>query len=61
VQSIADMISHMTRVTRLTTLTSLDTAGMTILDLRGSASPGAESDPGSPPPAPAPGEPPRPL
>jgi signal transduction histidine kinase len=61
VQSIADMISHMTRVTRLTTLTSLDTAGMTILDLRGSASPAAESDPGSPPPAPAPGEPPRPL
>jgi hypothetical protein len=55
------MISHMTRVTRLTTLTSLDTAGMTILDLRGSASPAAESDPGSPPPAPAPGEPPRPL
>lgn len=61
VQSIADMISHMTRVTRLTTLTSLDTAGMTILDLRGSASPAAESDPGSPPPAPGPGEPPRPL
>jgi PAS domain S-box-containing protein len=61
VQSITEMISHMTRVTRLTTLTSLDTAGMTILDLRGSSSPSAGSDPAAPPSAPGPGEPPRPL
>lgn len=58
VQSITEMISHMTRVTRLTTLTSLDTAGMSILDLRGSSQP-AESEAAASPPAP--GEPPRPL
>jgi PAS domain S-box-containing protein len=57
VQSIADMITHMTRVTRLTTLTSLDTAGMTILDLRGSST--GEPDPAVTPPVSGPGEPPR--
>ncbi len=63
VQSIAEMISHMTRVTRLSTLTSLDTAGMSILDLRGSSRPPESegtSAPAAAPPA-APGEPPRPL
>ena len=63
VQSIAEMISHMTRITRLTTLTSLDTAGMSILDLRGSSqAPGSEdaSEPAATPPA-APGESPSPL
>jgi PAS domain S-box-containing protein len=61
VQSIADMVSHMARITRLAPLAHLDTAGVPILDLRGS------SQPAEPTPAltlesgPAPGEPPRPL
>jgi signal transduction histidine kinase len=53
VQSIAEMVSHMTRVTRLAPLAHLDTAGVRILDLRGSSAPVE--------PGPAPGEPPRPL
>jgi PAS domain S-box-containing protein len=59
VQSIADMISHMTRITRLAPLAHLDTAGMPILDLRGSsqaAEPAPAAEPGK-----LPGEPPRPL
>lgn len=51
VQSIAEMVSHMARVTRLAPLAHLDTAGVPVLDLRGSSEP-AE---------PAPKEPPRPL
>jgi PAS domain S-box-containing protein len=59
VQTIADMISHMTRITRLSALSHLDTAGVPILDLRSSSQP-AEPAPG-PEPDRAPGEPPRPL
>jgi len=51
VQSIAEMVSHMARVTRLAPLAHLDTAGVPVLDLRGS----------SEPVEPAPKEPPRPL
>jgi signal transduction histidine kinase len=39
VQIIAEMGSHMTRVTRLAPLAHLDTAGVPILDLRGSSEP----------------------
>ena len=59
VQTIADMINHMTRITRLSALSHLDTAGVPILDLR-SSSQAAEPAPG-PGPDRAPGEPPRPL
>jgi len=59
VQTIADMISHMTRITRLSALSHLDTAGVPILDLRSSSQP-AEPAPG-PEPDRAPGELPRPL
>ena len=61
VQTIAEMISDMTRITRLTPLTHLDTAGIQILDLRRSSQ-AAEPDPApvSEPRA-ASGEPPRPL
>jgi PAS domain S-box-containing protein len=59
VQTIADMINHMTRITRLSALSHLDTAGVPILDLR-SSSQAAEPAPG-PEPDRAPGEPPRPL
>ena len=67
VQSIADMISHMTRITRLTPLSHLDTGGVQILDLRSSSQP-TEPAPGTAPPASTaatpdrpPGEPTRPL
>ena len=61
VQSIAEMVSHMTRVTRLAPLAHLDTAGVPILDLRGSSE-SAEPTPAlTREPGPAPGEPPRPL
>jgi hypothetical protein len=61
VQSIADMINHMTRITRLTPLAHLDTAGVPILDLRRSSqaaepAPAPDAEPGK-----TPGEPPRPL
>ena len=59
VQTIADMINHMTRITRLSTLSHLDTVGVPILDLR-SSSQAPEPVPG-PEPDRAPGEPPRPL
>jgi PAS domain S-box-containing protein len=63
VQTIADMINHMTRITRLSALSHLDTAGVPILDLR-SSSQAPEPVPGpapGPEPDRAPGEPPRPL
>ena len=59
VQTIAEMINHMTRITRLSALSHLDTAGVPILDLR-SSSQAAEPAPGLEPDR-APGEPPRPL
>jgi PAS domain S-box-containing protein len=63
VQSIADMISHMTRITRLTPLSHLDTGGIQILDLRGSSAPAEPAPPAAPAPTRErpPGEPTRPL
>lgn len=61
VQSIADMIGHMTRITRLAPLAHLDTAGVPILDLRASSEPAEPTKALTPEPGPAPGEPPRPL
>ncbi len=61
VQSIADMVSHMARITRLAPLAHLDTAGVPILDLRGSSQPAEPASALTPGPGPAPGEPPRPL
>lgn len=61
VQSIADMVSHMARITRLAPLAHLDTAGVPILDLRGSSQPAEPTPVLTPEPGPVPGEPPRPL
>jgi len=61
VASIADMISHMTRITRLAPLAHLDTAGVPILDRRGSSQPAEPTPALSPEPERAPEEPPRPL
>ena len=61
VQSIAEMVSHMARITRLAPLAHLDTAGIPILDLRGSSAPTESSPAVTPDPGPAPKEPPRPL
>ena len=61
VQSIADMVSHMARITRLAPLAHLDTAGVPILDLRGSSQPAEPASALTPGPGPAPGESPRPL
>ena len=61
VQSIAEMVSHMARITRLAPLAHLDTAGVPILDLRGSSQPAEPTPAHAPEPGPAPGEPPRPL
>jgi PAS domain S-box-containing protein len=61
VQSIADMINHMTRITRLTPLAHLDTAGVPILDLRGSSQAAEPAPAPDPEPGKTPGEPPRPL
>jgi PAS domain S-box-containing protein len=61
VQSIAEMVSHMARITRLAPLAHLDTAGVPILDLRGSSQPAEPTPAHAPEPGPAPGELPRPL
>ena len=61
VQNIAEMVSHMARITRLAPLAHLDTAGVPILDLRGSSEPAESSPAVTPEPGPAPKEPPRPL
>lgn len=61
VQTIADMINHMTRITRLTALSRLDTAGVPILDLRDSGGPAAPAAGAVPEPERPPGEAPRPL
>jgi signal transduction histidine kinase len=61
VQTIADMINHMTRITRLTALSRLDTAGVPILDLRDSGGPAAPVVGAVPEPERPPGEAPRPL
>jgi PAS domain S-box-containing protein len=61
VQTIADMINHMTRITRLTALSRLDTAGVPILDLRDSGGPAAPVAGAVPESEHPPGEAPRPL
>lgn len=61
VQSIADVINHMTRITRLAPLAHLDTAGVPILDLRGSSQAAEPAPAPDPEPSKTPGAPPRPL
>lgn len=61
VQSISEMVSHMARITRLAPLAHLDTAGVPILDLRGSSQPAEPNSALTPEPGPAPEESPRPL